>query len=82
VAGEVVYVSADTLKKETGRGEEIHYRVHVKPLAHPVLTTTGKSLEILPGMTAQVDIRTGERTVLAYLLKPIRKTLSESLGER
>jgi adhesin transport system membrane fusion protein len=82
VAGQVVYVSADTLKKETGRGEEIHYRVHVKPSSNPVLSTTGKLLEILPGMTAQVDIRTGERTLMAYLLKPIRKTLSLSLGER
>lgn len=82
VPGEVVYVSADTLKKETGRGEEIHYRVHIKPNTHPVVTSTGKTLEILPGMTAQVDIRTGERTLMDYLLKPIRKTLSQSLGER
>jgi adhesin transport system membrane fusion protein len=33
-------------------------------------------------MTAQVDIRTGDRTVMNFLLKPIRKTLSESFGER
>lgn len=82
VAGEVVYVSADTLKKETGRGEEIHYRVHIRPSRTPVLTTTGKALDILPGMTAQVDIRTGDRTLMDYLLKPLRKTLSQSLGER
>jgi adhesin transport system membrane fusion protein len=82
VAGQVVYVSADTLKKETGRGEEIHYRVHVKPASNPVLSSTGKTLEILPGMTAQIDIRTGERTLMEYLLKPIRKTLTQSMGER
>jgi adhesin transport system membrane fusion protein len=39
-------------------------------------------VEILPGMTAQVDIRTGDRTVLEFILKPLRKTLTESLGER
>jgi len=32
-------------------------------------------------MTAQVDIRTGDRTILDYLLKPVRKTLAESFGE-
>lgn len=80
--GEVIYVSPDTLKEETSSGEEIYYRVHVSSLSSPVTTTIGRELEILPGMTAQVDIRTGDRTVMDYLLKPLRKTLSESLGER
>ena len=82
VIGEVVYVSGDTLKEETGKGEEIYYRVHVKSKTSPVTTTSGRQLEILPGMTAQVDIKTSDRTVLNYLLKPLRKTLSESFGER
>lgn len=82
VMGEVVYVSADTLKEETGQGEEIFYRVHVSTRTNPVTTTSGKVLEILPGMTAQVDIKTSDRTVLNYLLKPLRKTLAESFGER
>jgi adhesin transport system membrane fusion protein len=37
---------------------------------------------MIPGMTAQVDIRTGKRSVMDYLLKPVRKTLIESMGER
>ena len=82
VIGEVSYVSADTLKEETRRGEEIYYRVHVKTGTTPVTTTSGRELAILPGMTAQVDIKTSDRTVLNYLLKPLRKTLSESFGER
>lgn len=82
VIGEVVYVSADTLKEDSARGEEIYYLVHVATTTQPVTTTTGRELDILPGMTAQVDIRTGDRTVMEYLLKPVRKTLSESLGER
>ena len=82
VEGKVVYVSADTLKEDTPRGEEIFYRVHVTTNSQPVVTTTGKELDILPGMTAQIDIRTGHRTVMNYLLKPIRKTVSEALGER
>lgn len=82
VPAKVRYVSADTLKEQNNRGEDIYYRVHLVPLAYPVRTGSGKALELLPGMTAQVDIRTGDRTLLDFLLKPVRKTLSESFGER
>lgn len=81
VDGKVSYVSADTLREDTKSGEQTYYRVHVKTQMM-VQSLSGRVLEILPGMTAQVDIRTGERSLLNYLLKPIRKTLSESLGER
>lgn len=82
VSGKVAYVSADTIKEEGKTGELTYYRVHVSTSAKSVVTSTGKTLDILPGMTAQVDIRTGDRTVLEYLLKPLRKTLTESFGER
>ena len=82
VSGKVSYVSADTIKEEGKNGELTYYRVHVSTTAKPVKTSTGRTLDILPGMTAQVDIRTGDRTVLEYLLKPLRKTLTESFGER
>lgn len=82
VEGKVIYVSADTIKEESKTGEQTYYRVHVETAGNPVKTRTGKTLDILPGMTSQVDIRTGDRTVLDYLLKPLRKTLTESMGER
>lgn len=80
--GKVVYVSADTLKEQSERGTDVYYRVHVKPDSAPVRTTTGRTLEIVPGMTAQVDIRTGRRSMMDVLLKPLRKTLNDSFGER
>jgi adhesin transport system membrane fusion protein len=82
VAGTLSYVSADTIKEETKSGEQTYYRVHVTTSGNPVKTQTGRALDILPGMTAQVDIRTGDRTVMEYLLKPLRKTLTESFGEK
>lgn len=82
VAGKVTYVSPDSLKEDTGHGKEIYYRVQIAPVSLPLKTSTGKSLEILPGMTAQVDVRTGDRSLMDYLLKPLRKTLTESMGER
>ncbi len=82
VPGTVVYVSADTLKERTESGTAVYYRVHVKPDAAPPRTTTGRELTIVPGMTAQVNIRTGRRSMMDFLLKPLRKTLDESFGER
>lgn len=82
VAGKVVYVSADTIKEDSSRGKDVFYRVHVSTAGNPVTTSNGRKLDILPGMTAKVDIRTGQRTLMSYLLKPLRKTLTESFGER
>jgi multidrug efflux pump subunit AcrA (membrane-fusion protein) len=42
----------------------------------------GKKIILAPGMTTQVDIITGNRTVLTYLTKPIIKTFSEAFHER
>ena len=81
VSGEVSYVSPDTIKEQVQGSERAFYRIHVLIKGQPVVTQIGKTLEILPGMTAQVDIRTGDRTILDYLLKPVRKTLAESFGE-
>ena len=80
--GKVIYVSADTLKEKSEQGTMVYYRVHIKPDTSPVRTTTGQILEIVPGMTVNVDIRTGRRSLMNVLLKPLRKTLNESFGER
>lgn len=79
--GTVNYISPDTLIEQTPNGEEPYYRV--------LIVITGAEFEgrkekivIKPGMTASVDIKAMERTVLSYLTKPITKTLSEGLGER
>ncbi len=86
--GKVIYVSPDALSEETRTGEQVYYyRAHIgidaSELTKQNLGRDGrKKIEIQPGMTASVDIRTGVRTVLHYLSKPITKTFSESLGER
>lgn len=85
--GEVIYLSPDALSEKTpAGGEQAYYRVHVRIDAAALEARNrehaGKSVEIQPGMTATVDITTGSQSVLAYLTKPITKTLSESLSER
>jgi adhesin transport system membrane fusion protein len=42
----------------------------------------GDKLPVIPGMTAEVDILTGQKTVLSYLLKPVLKTKAYALRER
>lgn len=86
LSGEVSYVSPDALTEDTRAGEQVYYRVHVR-IDNDTLDERndkqgGKPIEIQPGMTAHVDIKTGSKTVLSYLTKPVTKTLSESLGER
>lgn len=77
--GVVENISADSLvEKEKG---ETYYLVQVKT-EKSELTRNGKTYPIIPGMVASVEIMTGNKTVLSYLLKPINKARSEALTER
>lgn len=80
--GDVTYVSPDAITEETRQGETMFYRVHVKLDVADNLSRNGKIIEIQPGMTTGIDIRTGDKTVLHYLTKPIVKVMHESLNER
>jgi adhesin transport system membrane fusion protein len=80
--GEVSYISPDVLKEETRQGEVAFYRVHVRILGREFSGKAAQSIELRPGLTATVDIKAMERTVLSYLLKPIMKTMSNAMGER
>ena len=76
--GRIERISADTITDERG---ERFYRVIVRTDQNHLKTAKGE-LPIIPGMVATVDIQTGEKTVLDYLLKPIRRGQKEALRER
>jgi adhesin transport system membrane fusion protein len=59
-----------------------YYRVHVTIDRSDLRPRQGEKIDIQPGMTSTVEIRTGEKTVWDYVTKPITKTLDESLRER
>ena len=82
IKGEVSYISADTLTETTSAGEMPYYRVQIKTREHNLSSRRNERIDIQPGMTASVEIKTGHQTVLRYLTKPITKTLDESLRER
>jgi adhesin transport system membrane fusion protein len=77
--GEVERISADSVYDEEAR--ENFYLVTVKTLQNQ-LKSEKEELPIIPGMVASVDILTGKKSVLDYLLKPINKARAEALRER
>ncbi|AOU72947.1 HlyD family type I secretion periplasmic adaptor subunit [Legionella pneumophila] len=80
--GVVEHISADTIIDEkTDKKEESYYIVKVRTDKN-YLGTEKKPLPIIPGMQATVDILTGQKSVLQYLLKPIIKAKQSALRER
>lgn len=80
--GVVTYISPDSISERTQKGEEFYFRVQVELDTKELIAKNGRKIEISPGMSANIDIITGERTVFDYISKPIVKTLSESFQER
>ena len=82
LSGKLTYISADTLSEDLRQSEQPYYRVMVRTDGRRFSARPEEKLDIQPGMTATIEIKTGQRTVLQYLLKPVIKTLGQSLGER
>jgi adhesin transport system membrane fusion protein len=80
--GKVSYISADTLSDDLRQGEQPYYRVQLQASGRTFSKRKDDRMDIQPGMTATVEIKTGTNTVLRYLAKPLIKTLQESLTER
>lgn len=80
--GTLEFISADTVTDDLKHNEEPYFRVRVRTSGRSFRNAPEQNLEIQPGMTATVEIKTGERTVLEYFLKPVIKTMSEALSER
>lgn len=78
--GTVVNISPDTLQDEA-KPEVFYYRAYIRTADDVLRNKAGTTFPIVPGMIASVDIRTGAKTVLAYLLKPLNKA-KEALRER
>lgn len=75
--GTVEYISADTILDEDGNP---FYEVQVRTLEAGF--GNNGDMPIIPGMTVQVDILTGKKTILAYLMKPVLRAKQYALTER
>lgn len=80
--GHVSYLSPDTLLDETRQGVVPYYRVQVVLDEKQFHGKKAEVIDVRPGMTATIEIKAQERTILSYLTKPVTKTISESMGER
>lgn len=76
--GELIRVSADSITDDQGN---VFYKAYLKTEG-TILSKTKKILPIMPGMVSSVDILTGKKSVLNYLLKPILKAKQRALTER
>lgn len=78
--GEVTMISPDTLQDEVKR-DVYYYRVYIRTDSNHLTNKQGQEFPVFPGMIATVDIKTGSKTILDYLLKPLNKA-KEALRER
>ena len=81
--GRLTHISPDTLSEQGSRGEtNVFYRIQVRLDADQSHNPRAQDIGIKSGMTTSLDIRTGERTVLQYLIKPIFKAFQGAMTER
>lgn len=78
--GKIEYISPDAMGETEKNNDGTYYRVLVSAERNNT-QFKGKPLPVIPGMQATVDIRTGDRSVLSYLLRPMMKS-REALRER
>ena len=79
LTGKVEHISADTTLDEDGNS---FYLIRVRTQASSIKNKQGDEMPIIPGILTQVDVITGERTILEYILNPILRANEAALRER
>ena len=77
--GKVEHISADTTQDEEGNS---FYLVRVRTAESSLIKKDGTNMPIIPGMLTSVDVITGERSILEYILNPILRAKDTALRER
>jgi len=78
LTGKVVHISADTTQDEEGNS---FYLIRVLTEASSIKNKDGEPMPIIPGMLTEVDVITGKRTILEYLLNPLLRAQKQALRE-
>ncbi|MDO1510535.1 MULTISPECIES: HlyD family type I secretion periplasmic adaptor subunit [unclassified Neisseria] len=87
--GKVTLISPDTVSNTNQARandlkldpNQVYYRILVQTDSNSLKDKNGKDMPIIPGMVATVDVKTGEKTVFQYLIKPITR-MKQALRER
>ncbi len=80
--GKVSYLSPDTLTEDLRQGEQAYYRMQVRADDRRFAKQAREAIQLQPGMTVTVEVKTGKNTVLRYLSKPIVRTMQEAMVEK
>jgi adhesin transport system membrane fusion protein len=80
--GKVSYLSPDTLTEDLRQGEQAYYRMQVRADDKRFAKQAREAIQLQPGMTVTVEVKTGKNTVLRYLSKPIVRTMQEAMVEK
>jgi len=87
LSGHVQSISSGALKDEENKAarrpgvDDTYYRVMVLTENNTLKKSGSQELRVIPGMTATVDIRTGEKSLLQYLLRPLLR-VQEAFHEK
>lgn len=82
LTGKLTYLSSDTLVEQGANGQSTtYYRARIQ-LDRTQVNSMLAKVELKPGMTSTIDIKTKTRSVLRYLIKPVIRTFSGALNER
>jgi adhesin transport system membrane fusion protein len=79
--GKIVEISADSILDKNDKNQKSYYKVMIKT-NQTYLEKNGDKLPIIPGMITSVDIVTGKKSILDFILKPILKTKQNAMHER
>ena len=79
LSGKVEHISADTTQDDEGNS---FYLIRVRTDASSIKNKNNEEMPIIPGMLTEVDVITGERTILEYMLNPILRANEAALRER
>jgi len=79
LTGKVEHISADTTQDDEGNS---FYLIRVRTDASSIKNKNGEEMPIIPGMLTEVDVITGKRTILEYILNPILRANEAALRER
>jgi adhesin transport system membrane fusion protein len=72
--GRVEYISPDALGENDAKSADGRYYRALVRSERSTLRYKGEAVQVIPGMTAQVEIKTGERTVMSFLLRPMLRS--------
>jgi len=81
ISGTVLSVSDDAIPLDKDKGGGLVYGARVS-MDRSTMRVEGKQVNLSPGMAVTVEIKTGQRRIIQYLLSPLLKSVKESLRER